>query len=243
MREQKKSLRKDERGFTGLEAGIVLTAFVIIAAVFSYVVLNAGFFSSQKAEEVVHTGIEQVTSSFEPAGDVIAHGWTYNASGKTYYDATGGTWGYETDSTNLTVVQLYLTLTAGQTAMDMDKLTIAYSDRDMHAGALNYTKCNYSNFTEDSYPNEAGGERYPTYNVSKGNMSMGNWTYYTADTPGAVHNSMLEAGEMVAVLITLPDYGVTANKKFTIELKPAIGPVIIVPRTSPGQVDETMTLH
>ena len=30
--------------FTGLEAAIVLIAFVVVAAVFSYVVLGAGFF-------------------------------------------------------------------------------------------------------------------------------------------------------------------------------------------------------
>ena len=132
------------------------------------------------------------------------------------------------------------------------RCTLPDTDRDTHAGALNFTRCNYTNFTEDGFPNESfgdgsggqlSGETYPTWNVSKGNMSMGNWTYYTADTPGASHNSMLEAGEMAIILITLPDYGVTANKKFTIELKPAIGPVITIPRTSPGQIDKTMNLH
>ena len=36
-----KIFNKDE-GFTGLEAAIVLIAFVVVAAVFSYVVLGAG---------------------------------------------------------------------------------------------------------------------------------------------------------------------------------------------------------
>jgi len=36
--------------FTGLEAAIVLIAFVVVAAVFSYVVLGAGFFTTQKAQ-------------------------------------------------------------------------------------------------------------------------------------------------------------------------------------------------
>ncbi|MBE0516374.1 MAG: hypothetical protein IBX41_03130 [Methanophagales archaeon] len=81
----------ERKGFTGLETGIVLTAFVVIAAVFAYVVLNAGFFSVQRTEEVIHTGIKQVTSSAELSGDVIGHGWRYgyvnnSASG---YD---GTW-------------------------------------------------------------------------------------------------------------------------------------------------------
>ena len=39
-------LLKDDKAFTGLEAAIVLTAFVVVAAVFSYVVLGAGFFTT-----------------------------------------------------------------------------------------------------------------------------------------------------------------------------------------------------
>ncbi|MBC8520829.1 MAG: hypothetical protein H8D26_02395, partial [Methanomicrobia archaeon] len=76
----RKSLRKDKRGFTGLEAAIVLTAFVVVAAVFSYVVLNAGFFTTQKAKEVIHTGVESATSSLAVAGNVIGYGWQYNTT-------------------------------------------------------------------------------------------------------------------------------------------------------------------
>ena len=35
--------------FTGLEAAIVHIAFVVVAAVFAYVILGAGFFTTQKA--------------------------------------------------------------------------------------------------------------------------------------------------------------------------------------------------
>ena len=34
--------------FTGLEAAIVLIAFVVVSAVFAYVILGAGFFTTQK---------------------------------------------------------------------------------------------------------------------------------------------------------------------------------------------------
>ena len=77
MRLFNNKLLKDERAFTGLEAAIVLTAFVVVAAVFSYVVLGAGFFTSEKSKEVIHTGVEQATSSMEIGGYVIGHGWTY----------------------------------------------------------------------------------------------------------------------------------------------------------------------
>ena len=56
--------------FTGLEAAIVLIAFVVVAAVFSYVVLGAGFFTTQKAQETVYKGVEQSTANIQMVGNV-----------------------------------------------------------------------------------------------------------------------------------------------------------------------------
>jgi flagellin FlaB len=54
--------------FTGLEAAIVLIAFVVVAAVFSYVVLGAGFFTTQKAQEAVYKSVEQSTTNLQMIG-------------------------------------------------------------------------------------------------------------------------------------------------------------------------------
>ena len=65
------SFRKhNDEGFTGLEAAIVLIAFVVVAAVFSYVVLGAGFFTTQKAQETVYKGVEQATTNIQMIGNV-----------------------------------------------------------------------------------------------------------------------------------------------------------------------------
>ncbi|WP_440949853.1 flagellin [Methanosphaerula subterraneus] len=56
--------------FTGLEAAIILIAFVTISSVFSFVVLNAGFMSTQKAQEVVHAGVDQAASTLQIHGDI-----------------------------------------------------------------------------------------------------------------------------------------------------------------------------
>jgi len=69
-------LFKDKKGFTGLEAAITLIAFITVAAVFSYILLGAGFFSTQKGQEVVHTGVQQVSSSVEIIGSIIGYGNT-----------------------------------------------------------------------------------------------------------------------------------------------------------------------
>ena len=62
--------KSNEEGFTGLEAAIVLIAFIVVAAVFSYVVLGAGFFTTQKAQETVYRGVEQSTTNVQLVGQV-----------------------------------------------------------------------------------------------------------------------------------------------------------------------------
>jgi flagellin FlaB len=98
---------KNEKGFTGLEAAIVLIAFVVVAAVFSYVMLGAGFFTTQKSQEVVHTGVTQASSSVELSGDMIANG---DVAGKKIKDVT-----------------FYLQLTSGGSTVDIGNTLIVFS--------------------------------------------------------------------------------------------------------------------
>jgi flagellin FlaB len=72
------SIKQRDEGFTGLEAAIVLIAFVVVAAVFSYVVLGAGFFTTQKSQETVYKGVEQSTSNLQMVGNV--YGTTANTA-------------------------------------------------------------------------------------------------------------------------------------------------------------------
>ncbi|MCL2459950.1 MAG: flagellin [Euryarchaeota archaeon] len=64
---------KRDNAFTGLEAAIVLIAFVVVAAIFSYVLLGAGFFATQKAQEVTYAGIKQTTSNAVIDGSLYAN--------------------------------------------------------------------------------------------------------------------------------------------------------------------------
>ena len=74
------SVKRNDEGFTGLEAAIVLIAFVVVAAVFSYVVLGAGFFTTQKAQETVYKGVEQSTANIQMIGNL--YGLSNNTAGK-----------------------------------------------------------------------------------------------------------------------------------------------------------------
>ena len=67
-----------ESAFSGLEAAIVLIAFVVVAAVFSYVMLGAGFFATQKSQEVTYSGIKQSTSNLVLDGQLYGNGGYYH---------------------------------------------------------------------------------------------------------------------------------------------------------------------
>ena len=102
-------LFKNEDAFTGLEAAIVLIAFVVVAAVFSYVMLGAGFFATQEAQRTVHTGVGQATSNVELVGGVVT----------LTVDAT--------DAGKLSNITFMLQLAAGGAPVDMKKVTYTVS--------------------------------------------------------------------------------------------------------------------
>ncbi|KKG10374.1 archaellin/type IV pilin N-terminal domain-containing protein [Methanosarcina sp. 2.H.A.1B.4] len=102
-------LIKNEKGFTGLEAAIVLVAFVVVAAVFSYVMLGAGFYTTQKSQEVVHTSVQQASSSLAPSGDIIVLAEAGNV---------------------VENITFYVTNTAGGSTVDLNKTLISFSDKN-----------------------------------------------------------------------------------------------------------------
>jgi len=65
-------LLKAKKAIVGIEAAIVLIAFVVIAAALSYVVINMGFFATQKTKETIGSGMEEATSALQLDGSVIA---------------------------------------------------------------------------------------------------------------------------------------------------------------------------
>lgn len=101
------SIKSNDQGFTGLEAAIVLIAFVVVAAVFSYVVLGAGFFTTQKAQETVHTSVQQASSTLEIVGNVYGVGST---------------------ATSMKSINFSVALAPGGTAVDFSKVTLTFSN-------------------------------------------------------------------------------------------------------------------
>jgi flagellin FlaB len=100
------SFKTNDKGFTGLEAAIVLIAFVVVAAVFSYVVLGAGFFTTQKAQETVYKGVEQSTANIQMIGNV---------------------YGLSSNNVNITQLTFVIGLAPGASALDLTKMKIVFS--------------------------------------------------------------------------------------------------------------------
>jgi len=95
---------------TGLETAIILVAFVITAAAFSFVVLNMGFLTAQKSQTVISAGMQEATSSLQADGDLIGE-----------FNVSAG---------NMTKTSFYVRLSQGKEPIDTagSKLIITYSN-------------------------------------------------------------------------------------------------------------------
>jgi flagellin FlaB len=114
---------REERGITGLETAIVLIAFVVVAAVFAFVVLSTGLFSSERAKETVYAGLAKTRGTMELTGGVLA----------------------TSDGTALTRVTFDVTLAAGGDSVNLDPATtsnrtvITYIDAGFTLNSVVYT--------------------------------------------------------------------------------------------------------
>jgi flagellin FlaB len=113
-----RQIKSDDSGFTGLEAAIVLIAFVVVAAVFSYVVLGAGFFTTQKSQETVYKGVEQASTNIQMIGNV------YGIS--------------STGSTNIDEIKFSIGLAPGAPTIDLTGLRIVFSTATSTPQTLTY---------------------------------------------------------------------------------------------------------
>jgi flagellin FlaB len=188
-----KTMRRDERGITGLETAIILIAFVVVASVFAYTVLSAGIFSSQKGQEAIHSGLQQARSTLELKGDVIAKG-------------------------NATEVQSVVFCVGNALAGEAIDLTTP-------VGGNNVTVISYS---------------------SQG-MRQDDLTWTKTPLGTNDDDDLLEAGEMFEITVTVTglDGGETidAYHTFSLEVKPPVGSVLVIERTTPAALDDVMILY
>jgi len=207
-------LLKNDNAFTGLEAAIVLIAFVVVAAVFSYVVLGAGFFTTQKSQEVVHTGVSQASSSMEIIGNVYGYANTAD-NGIAYVVFTVGN-------------------TAGGSPIDVSKMIITYiCDKDNEVYPFDNT-----NSYNPANPAEVPID--PAFAYTD-NLTATKWGILNIINDNTNENQLLEPGEQFIIAVPLENPGV--NTKFSLNLQPAVGSVFPIQRTAPAFIEEVNILR
>ena len=104
----RKGQRHIHRGIIGIEAAIVLIAFVIVAAALAFVVLNMGFATTQKAKTSITSALGEAGSSISISGSI---------TGDSFSSANP-----------MTAVMIPLKIATGGESIDLDvtRATISY---------------------------------------------------------------------------------------------------------------------
>lgn len=194
---------KDDKGFTGLEAAIVLIAFLVLAAVFSYVMLGEGFFTAQKNQVAVHSGLHQASSSLMLSGDVLVSGGI-DKSGKNVVEN----------------IIFYLTNAAGGTSIDLNKTMITYTDiNDSKEFPYNPTNgaWTYTPIIKNSsaFNLLEAGDTYKVILNLKGN------NYYETTSAGDIITSQPGVGEEIKIEV-IPSEGAVLSFSRTMPHKIAL---------------------
>ena len=147
----------NKKGFTGLEAAITLIAFITVAAVFSYILLGAGFFATQKGQEVVHTGVRQVSSSFEIVGTIVGYGNTSTNNTTPHLKAVTFTIQLAAGGQPIDLGKTVITVTAPEYGWHKELKYLKVDDvsqLESRANATHYAVCWIVSENKDSYLEE-----------------------------------------------------------------------------------------
>ena len=224
-----------QRGITGLETAIILIAFVVVASVFAFTVLSTGIFSSERSKETVFAGLDEVRSSLEPRGSVIAYkgrvgaGADYDTIYKVSFVVSNAVSG---ESINLTPP--YSSDDSGD-------------DPDVVSGAQTRVVISYAD--DDQFVNDLPWSvTWPGFDNSDNILDAGEKaeiTVWLFDRDNTVTNATDNNGIKVSTTggltsaTTIPD----ENDKFTIEVKPENGATLNLERTLPASLSTVIDLR
>ena len=200
-------LHRDKRGIVGIEAAIVLIAFVVIAAALAGVVINMGFYSTQKVKGTIGRGISEASSALQLNGHVI---------GKT--NGTG----------HLVIMAFPVKVSVGKSEVDLNVNTTVVSIEgkvcllDIYRGVIDEESAGLS---ED--PEELDEIVEKIFNNMEKPEAY--FIIYNDD-----NDTILENFEKGFLIINMGKYGLREYDKVRIEVKPGEGSALTIDRTIPG---------
>jgi len=230
------------KGIVGIEAAIVLIAFVVVAAALAFVVLNMGFYTTQRSKEVMGQGLAQASSALEIDGTVLAK--------------------VDKDNGNLVCAIIPIRLSAGQKDVDLTPgksdiavwvinkggLTTTYTNAEHNLTNQKYTQAvtNLTKYLKDI--NYKGGI------IETANFTIDELCAASGATWSGVAviwrvpnngDNVLQAGEKVLVVVnftklgsilTQIDGGLKPYDIFKVEIKPPIGSALTIERQVPASL-------
>jgi len=216
-----KKIQKVE-AFTGLEAAIVLIAFVVVAAVFSYVVLGAGFFTTQQAQKVVYTGIQQASSNVVVIGEVYG-----DAEGTSGVNSVSGS-----NPGSIHTLIFTIGLAAGGSPVDLNQTVFVYQ---------NETILKTLDFPSGTSPAPVGHPAAP--------WQPAGWQWDILSIKNGNTNTLLESGEQFTIQVNVTDTsptmsnGIPPGDTFTLQIRPPVGASLPITKSAPGGITQMNLLY
>jgi flagellin FlaB len=200
------------KAIVGIESAIVLIAFVVVAAALAFVVLNMGFFTTQRSKETIGSGLAQASSSLEIDGTVLAK--------------------IDTENKKLDCMIIPLRLSAGQKPVDLtpNKASIAVWVLGKFAEQNLYTDqsqaiTNQESFTIEDLCNSA------TQGGSNVNVAM---IWQTGNN----EDNVLDPGEKALLVVKFTSEPPEAYDVIKVEIRVAVGAALTVERMVPPSLTQ-----
>jgi flagellin FlaB len=202
---------KKSRGIVGIEAAIVMIAFVVIAAALAYVVINMGFYSAQTAKTTIDQGLKEATSAIELNGFITA---------KT------------NDTGSVTFLAVPVKLAVGHQQVDLSNNTVVVA---VQGG--NFSLANIYNGsqigTQDDLITLMNNTYWDAYNYTSNSSSPSAESFIYNSQPG--ESNALQQNAKAYIVISLGDqYGLSVYDHVKVEIRTSVGAALMVQREIPG---------
>ena len=208
------TIKRCRKGIVGIEAAIILIAFVVIAAALAYVVVNTGFFASQKSKDTIMRGISEAASSLQLDGSVLA---------------------YVNKTKNVTALVVPVKVSVGREGVDVSNNSLVVTVWVSGTGT--------SAYMPDIY-NGTVGEADIQFNTTNLTETIANISESAKGEPVAymaIVNSdgdkLLESSEKSFLIIYLGSNTAKEYDKVKVEVKAPVGASLIVEREIPAGLE------
>ncbi|MEX0762902.1 MAG: archaellin/type IV pilin N-terminal domain-containing protein [Dehalococcoidia bacterium] len=215
-------------GITGIETAIIMIAFVVVASMFAFTVLNTGVFSSERSRETVLGGLEQAQSAIRTKGSVIAFRGKIGSTPAVFKFSV-----IVENPQGASPLDLSPPYTADQSGTDPDA---ASSDNRL---VVNYIDDNQTLMDVPWSVNIFGSESTLLEPGEKAEMTV--WIL-NRDTTVAI-----DANDSVAYMtsggLTSSGSLLGPNDRFSLQIQPPSSSVLVIERTLPPVLDAVMNLR